>query len=362
MPTIEDITVSAYQVPTDKPESDGTLAWDSTTIILVEAAAGGETGIGYTYANKSTASFIQSALKNQVTALDCFDIPEAWRAMKTAVRNEGHCGVAFMAISAVDCALWDLKAKVLDLPLVKLIGAAREGMPVYGSGGFTSYSISELQEQLENWVDEGINRVKMKVGRHPEKDVQRVQAAREAIGPEAKLFIDANGAYSTKQALDLANKFAEYSVCWMEEPVSSDNLIDLNFIKNRVPAGMDIAAGEYGYQLFYFEDMLRAQAVDVLQADGTRCGGITGFLRAGTVAKAWHMPFSAHCAPSLHFQAAPALPNFRHAEYFHDHVRIEKMFFDGFCDPVDGVMKPDLDRPGLGLEFKHQDAKEYKIG
>jgi L-alanine-DL-glutamate epimerase-like enolase superfamily enzyme len=174
--------------------------------------------------------------------------------------------------------------------------------------------------------------------------------------------VDANGAYSVKQAVDMASRFAAHGVSWMEEPVSSDNLRGLHLIRNEAPAKMEIAAGEYGYRLSYFENMLQAQAVDVLQADATRCGGITGFLRAGTVAKARHMPFSAHCAPSLHVQAAPALPNFRHAEYFHDHVRIEKMLFDGFCEPVEGVMKPDLGRPGLGLEFKHQDAEEYRIG
>jgi L-alanine-DL-glutamate epimerase-like enolase superfamily enzyme len=361
MPSIKDISVSAYKVPTDKPESDGTLEWESTTMVLVEVTGAGKKGLGYTYAGKSTAVFIDEILQDEVLGKDCFNIPGIWSAMKAAARNQGHCGVAFTAISAVDCALWDLKAKILDLPLTKLIGALKEGMPVYGSGGFTSYSIRELQDQLSGWVEEGINQVKMKVGRNPRKDGQRVQAVRESIGPEAKLFVDANGAYSVKQAIKQANIFAEYDVRWIEEPVSSDNLEGLNFIKNKAPGGMDIAAGEYGYRLFYFENMLRAQAVDVLQADGTRCGGITGFLRAGTVAKARHIPFSAHCAPSLHLHAAPALANFRHAEYFHDHVRIEKMLFEGFQEPVDGMMKPDLDCSGIGVEFKHQDAEEYKI-
>src|SRR5699024_10282910 len=159
-----------------------------------------------------------------------------------------------------------------------LIGAVHEGMLVYGSGGFTSYTTHELQEQLAGWVDEGIHRVKMKVGRQPGKDVQRVAAAREAIGSDADLFVDANGAYSAIQALVLANKFADQGVCWMEEPVSSNNLTGLHFIRNEAPAEIEIAAGEYGYRLSYFKDMLQAQAVDVLQADGTRCGGITGFL------------------------------------------------------------------------------------
>src|SRR5699024_11938891 len=177
-------------IPTDKPESDGTLQWESTTLILVEVTAGGETGMGYTYAGESAALFIDNILRDAVSGLNCFDIPAAWQAMKSTIRNEGNCGVAFMALSAVDSTLWALKAKLLGLPLIKLIGAEREGMPVYGSGGFTSVSIEELEKQLVRWVDEGIPRVKMKIGRHPAKDVERVEAAREAIGPEAKLFID----------------------------------------------------------------------------------------------------------------------------------------------------------------------------
>ena len=360
-PSITKIDVSAYSIPTGKPESDGTLRWQSTTMVLAKVAAAEQTGIGYTYSAESTAAFIQNILQDEIIGINCFNIPAAWQAMKSAIRNQGNCGVAFMALSAVDTALWDLKARLLELPLVKLIGQVREGMPVYGSGGFTSYSIKELQKQLSGWVGEGIDSVKMKVGRHPDKDVQRVKAAREAIGPEAELFVDANAAYSVKQAVAFANQFAGQGVSWFEEPVLSDNLEGLHFIRQHAPVGMDITAGEYGYRLSYFKNMLQAQAVDVLQADATRCGGITGFLRVGTVCDAWHLPFSSHCAPSLHLHAAPALSNFRHAEYFHDHVRIEKMLFDGFRKPVDGIMKPDLSRPGFGLEFKYEDAKEYEI-
>ncbi len=187
-----------------------------------------------------------------------------------------------MAISAVDNALWDLKARLLDLPLVNLLGAVRDGVPVYGSGGFTSYSHEQLQKQLGGWVDSGIPRVKMKVGTHPEKDVERVGVAREAIGSQAELFVDANGAYSRKQAIEFAYRFKnDLGVTWFEEPVPSSDLSGLNFIRDSAPAGMDITAGEYGYDIVYFRRMLESFAVDVLQADATRCAGITGFLRCG---------------------------------------------------------------------------------
>jgi L-alanine-DL-glutamate epimerase-like enolase superfamily enzyme len=266
-----------------------------------------------------------------------------------------------MAIAAVDNALWDLKARLLDLPLVALLGAARDRAPIYGSGGFTSYSIKQLQEQLGGWVSLGIPRVKMKIGTRPDEDFDRVRAAREAIGDEAELFVDANGAYSRKQALAFAELFDDLGVVWFEEAVSSDDLAGLHLIRDRVPAGMDIAAGEYGYDLWYFRHMLEAEAVDVLQADATRCAGITGFLQAATLCQARSMQLSAHCAPTLHVHACCAIVPLRHLEYFHDHVRIEHMFFDGVPTPVDGALRPDLSRPGMGLELKRSDAEPYLV-
>jgi L-alanine-DL-glutamate epimerase-like enolase superfamily enzyme len=273
----------------------------------------------------------------------------------------GRPGITAMAVSAVDSALWDLKARLLDLPLVTLLGSAHDSVPVYGSGGFTSYSIERLQEQLAGWADQGIPRVKMKIGTHPDEDLERVRAARNAIGPEVELFVDANGAYNRKQALAFAEAFAELHVAWFEEPVSSDDLDGLHLLRDRAPAGMDIAAGEYGYELDYFRRMLAAEAVDVLQADATRCGGITGFLGVVPLCQAQHLELSAHCAPSLHVPACCATPPLRHLEYFHDHARIEQMLFDGALTPIRGALHPDLSQPGLGLEFKHQDAEQYLV-
>ncbi len=273
-PTIEGLQAAAYKIPTDAPESDGTYAWNATTLVVVHATAGGKVGVGYTYADAATATLIRELLAGVVKGRDAFGIPGAWAAMVHSIRNLGRAGIASMAISAVDAALWDLKGKLLDLPVVTLLGAAREGAPIYGSGGFTSYDNKRLKEQLGGWVAAGIPRVKMKIGTHPEDDPGRVRAAREAIGDRAELFVDSNGAYSRKQALAMAEKFAdEAGVTWFEEPVSADDLDGLRLIRDRAPAGMEIAAGEYGYDLFYFRRMLDADSVDVLQADASRCGG-----------------------------------------------------------------------------------------
>lgn len=267
-----------------------------------------------------------------------------------------------MAISAVDAALWDLKARLLDLPLFKLLGAARAEVPVYGSGGFTTYTVKQLREQLGGWAKQGIPRVKMKIGTHPEQDFDRVKAACDAVGDGVELFVDANGAYSRKQALSFAERFIDLGVTWFEEPVSSGDLDGLRLLRDRGPAGMDIAAGEYGYDPYYFRRMLDAGAVDVLQADASRCGGITGFLKAAGLCEAFGLPLSAHCAPALHLHPCCATTaDFRHLEYFHDHARIEAMLFDGATAPVNGMLRPNPARPGLGLEFKHKDAERFRV-
>jgi L-alanine-DL-glutamate epimerase-like enolase superfamily enzyme len=360
-PVIDRIAASAFRIPTDAPEADGTLNWDHTTLVVAEVSAGGSSGLGYTYASAQAAHLINDVIAVLLVNADASAIGKAWERMFAAVRNLGSRGICANAISAVDTALWDLKAKSLGRPLVDILGAARDAVPIYGSGGFTSYSRERLSEQLSRWVEvDGCRWVKMKVGSAPEQDPVRVKAARAAVGA-AGLFIDANGALARKQALDFAERFAEYDVSWFEEPVSSDDLEGLRLIRDRAPARMEIAAGEYGYEPFYFRRMLEAGAVDVIQADATRCCGITGFLRAAALADAHAIPFSAHTAPALHLHACCAAPRLRHIEWFHDHVRIEHMLFDGAPVPKQGMIRPDLSRPGHGLEFKRKDGERFAV-
>jgi L-alanine-DL-glutamate epimerase-like enolase superfamily enzyme len=356
---VERVEVSTYSVPTDFPESDGTLEWQRTTLVLVEAFAGQERGLGYTYADSATATLVRDLLAEEVNGADAMAPTAAYMSMWRRARNLGRPGICSMAISAVDCALWDLKARLLNVALVTLLGQVRPGAPVYGSGGFTSYSDRQLADQLSGWARQGIRQVKMKIGRDPQRDIARVQVARKAIGPNTELFVDANGAYSRKHALAQAEAFARFDVRWFEEPVSSDDLEGLRLLRDRAPAGMDIAAGEYGYDIFYFQRMLAAGAVDVQQADITRCGGVTGFLQVAALCQAHNVQLSGHTAPALHTHVACAAIPFKNLEFFHDHVRIERAFFDGLPRLADGELRPDLTRPGIGLEFKYTDAKKF---
>ena len=358
---IDAVDVAAYRVPTEVPESDGTLQWDSTTLLLARVRAGGAEGIGYGYADTATAQLIRGLLGPLLVGADALQTAARWSDMVRAIRNLGRPGIASMAIAALDAALWDLKGRLLGLPLVLLLGAARDAVPAYGSGGFTSYDIGQLQAQFEGWAAQGLARVKMKVGRAPDHDAARVKAAREAIGHGVELYVDANGAYTRKQALRMAQHFADCAVGWFEEPVSSDDLEGLRLLRDRGPGGMAIAAGEYGYDAAYFRRMLEAGAVDVLQADATRCAGITGFMRVAALAEAHQVPLSSHCAPALHVAPCCCAPNVVHLEYFHDHVRIESMLFEGAARPVHGHLAPDLSRPGLGLEFRAKEAECFRV-
>jgi L-alanine-DL-glutamate epimerase-like enolase superfamily enzyme len=360
---IDAVHARAYKIPTEDPEeSDGSLKWTSTTLVFVEVHAGEHLGIGYTYADASAATLVEGLLRDALVEKDALETAERYAEMFAKVRNNGPEGIAAMAVSALDIALWDLKGKILNAPVSVLLGAARKATPVYGSGGFTSYSERRLTEQLSRWVhDERIPRVKMKVGRDPDADPDRVAAARKAIGKDAELFVDANGAYSRQQALKLARTFSAARVSWFEEPVYHNDLEGNRFLCERAPPGMEISNGEYGSLPYTFQRIIAARAADVLQADVTRCGGYSGFLAVDGLCQAYMFPLSSHCAPYVTLPVATAAKMLRHIEYFHDHVRIERMLFDGTSDLRDGALQQDLARPGIGLEFKRADAQRFAI-
>lgn len=361
-PLIERAEVACYRFPTERPESDGTFEWNATTLVLVTLRANnGAFGIGYTYADAATAKLIDEHLLPVVRGGDAVAISLHRCAMRAALRNIGVVGSGAMALSAVDNALWDLKAKLFERPLIDLLGAIRDEIPAYGSGGFTSYSSEQLREQLHEWSERGFRFVKMKVGREPSADRERVKIARDAIGEKCALFVDANGAYTRKQALLQADAFASFGVAWFEEPVIATDFDGLRLIRDRAPPCMAISGGEYGYELDYFRRALSAQIIDVMQADATRCGGVSGFLEVAVLCAAHSVPLSSHCAPALHVTVACAAAPVCHIEYFHDHVRIEQRFFDGAPVPINGSLSPNGDRPGFGLEFKTADAKTYAL-
>jgi L-alanine-DL-glutamate epimerase-like enolase superfamily enzyme len=358
-PAIVEVRVRTYTVPTGRPEQDGTLDWNATTLVLAEIEGGGVIGQGFVYGDRAAAGIMRDTLAPLIRGRNALDIPGCWQAMATALRNLGRPGVGTTALSVLDVALWDLKSRMLGLSLSRLLGTVRDGVPAYGSGGFTTYTDDDLARQLEGWMDLGLRHAKIKVGRDAARDLERVRLCRGLLGPGRSLMVDANGALDVQRARAQAEAFAGCGVSWFEEPVSSDDLEGLREIALTAPPGMEIAAGEYGWDAIYFRRMLQSGAVHVLQPDAGRCGGVTGFLQAEALAAAFGRPLSAHTAPSLHAHLGCACAHVRHVEYFHDHARIERMLFDGALVPVDGRLVPDHDAPGLGLTLKKADAERY---
>jgi L-alanine-DL-glutamate epimerase-like enolase superfamily enzyme len=358
---VEEVVARAWTIPTDAPEADGTTAWDATTMCVVTARCADVVGTGWTYGPAACAQLVNDQLGAVVAGLDAMDPTRAFGAMVAAVRNDTRTGVAGYAVSAVDVALWDLKARLLGLSLADLFGLVRDRVPVYGSGGVTTYDHEQLVAQLKGWTEgQGMTMVKIKIGeswgRAEDRDLQRIAEARQAVGPGVELFVDANGAYTLKQALRVARRSVEHDLRWFEEPVSSDHLHDLALLRGLVAP--EVAAGEYSGDLFATRRLCESGAVDCLQVDATRCGGYTGWLRAAAVAAAYGLQVSAHCAPNLHAPVVGATTNARHLEWFHDHARIEGAVLDGALDPAGGSVEPDRSAPGHGYVFLPQRADE----
>jgi L-alanine-DL-glutamate epimerase-like enolase superfamily enzyme len=362
-PHVDAVDARAYRVPTDGPEADGTLAWDATTIVVVRVRAGDVVGLGWTYADVACVPLIEGTLAPLVVGHPVVDVPARWQAMRHAIRNLGRPGLVSCALSAVDIALWDAAARVVGVPVSTLLGRAHDTVALYGSGGFTTYDDAALTAQLDLWTGKGIPRVKIKIGESwgtaVDRDLARVATARAAIGERAELYVDANGGYSVGQARRVAARLADHDVIWFEEPVSSDDLAGLATV--RAATGIDVTAGEYGYDLPYFARMVAAGAVDCLQIDVTRCGGFTEWRRVAAVAAAANLEISGHCAQNAAAHVAVATQNVRHLEWFADHDRIETAFFAGALDPTGGNVRPDPTAPGLGLTLRESDVERYAI-
>ncbi|WP_166906357.1 enolase C-terminal domain-like protein [Mycobacterium sp. DL440] len=357
--TIEHLDVATYTVPTDGPEADGTLRWDATTAIVTHVHAAGATGVGWTYSSPAAAAVITHHLRDVLVGRPAHDITAAMHAMRCACRNYGTRGLVGQALSALDIALWDLKAHLQDLPLNALLGRCHSAVPIYGSGGFTNLDDDGLAAHVQQWRAAGCTAMKIKIGqdwgRHVERDLARIQRLGELAGDRVALMVDANGGYTQAQARRVGAALDDLGVSWFEEPVSSDDTAGLDMVRRSVRC--DIAAGEYIGDLD--ETRRLAPVVDCLQLDVTRCGGYTGWLAAASVAAADHLDVSAHCAPALHVPVAAAIPRLRHLEYFIDHVRLEAQLFDGVPTPQHGQLHVNDTGPGHGLTLATR-AERYR--
>ncbi|MBO0853695.1 MAG: mandelate racemase [Nocardia sp.] len=333
------ITVAVYRFPTPGPEADGTLAWESTTAVTVTVGAGGATGFGWSYTSPAAATVIEHHLAPLLDGRP-LDIEARRMEMVRACRNIGTGGVVAHALSAVDIALWDLRARLLERPLPELLGATRAATPVYGSGGFTTMDDNRLARQIGGWQAAGCTAVKIKIGedrgRRTDRDLERITLAAGLIGDRDTLMVDANGAYSVAAAQWMGSRLDRLGVGWFEEPVTSDDPAGLRRVRAEVRC--DVTAGEYIYDRYDAAALI--DVVDCLQLDVTRCGGYSGFRECAALAAAHGVDVSAHCAPSLHAPVAAATGNLRHIEWFADHARLEPLLAEGTPQVAGGLLPP----------------------
>jgi len=357
---ITHVSTAVYRFPTPEPEADGTFEWHATTAVAVTLEAAGLAGLGWTYSSRAAAAVVEDELQPQVLGRSALDVTDGWSAMRRAVRNVGTSGLAMQAVSAVDVAWWDLKARLLGVPLGDLLGRCRDDVPVYGSGGFTTVDDAELAEQVAGWAEAGCTAMKIKIGEsrgdEPGRDLRRIRQLRRLAPEGTQLMVDANGGYTVGEAIRMGDRLDDVGVVWFEEPVPSDDTAGLTAVREALAC--DVAAGEYAATANDVSSLL--PVVDCLQLDATRCGGYTGWLRAAALAEGAHLQVSAHCAPSAHAVVAAAVPNMRHVEWFVDHARLEPQLLDGIPEVSGGALHPVSERPGHGMTLS-EGAEQWRV-
>jgi L-alanine-DL-glutamate epimerase-like enolase superfamily enzyme len=310
-----------------------------------------------------TRELIEKSLKPLLIGQDPLSHEKLWDDMFWRVRGFGRKGLAFCAISAVDIGLWDLKGKIFNAPLYKLIGPYTDTVPIYGSGGWTNFSEDELVREQVSYVERGIPRVKMKVakdfGKSENEDVRRLAAVRKAVGDDVEIFIDANNGYYAKQAIAMARRFAEYNVGWFEEPVLADDIDGLAEIARAID--IPVATGEHEYTKYGFKDLISRGGADIVQPDIGRVGGVTEWLKVAHLAHAFNLPVAPHAVQLVHLHVACCTPNLKVVEYLGVSDEADRVWYTEFPEQKDGMWSPYPDRPGLGLELNPEAVRQYSI-
>lgn len=325
----------------------------------------GTIGLGYGPGQRSIQAVIHDNLSDLLVGQDPFMIEKLWQDMFWRVRGYGRKGVAFQAIAAVDIALWDLKGKALDQPIYRLLGPAHESVPIYGSGGWTNYAEKELVAEMTGYVERGITRVKMKVGKDfgqsESEDIERLATVREAVGDGVEIYVDANNGYYAKQAIKMSQIFEQFDVAWFEEPVLADDIPGLAQVAQNTT--IPVATGEHEYTKYGFRDLLVAGGADIVQPDVHRVTGITEWMKVAAMADAFNLPVAPHAVSLVHIHCAMATPNLKVVEVLGAEENSHPIWW-AEVPPYndDGTWQPYADRPGLGLEINPDSLRNNVVG
>ena len=366
---ITDLTTTELFYPHAKPVQDATIpppgpgAGGRGQLFVHIYTDEGYEGLGICQAAPGTRQVIETALKDVLIGQDPFAIEKLWNDMFWRVRGYGRKGVALCALSGVDIGLWDLKAKALGLPLYRLLGPYAESVPIYGSGGWTNFSQDELVAEMTDYVEQGIKRVKMKVGkdfgRSEREDIQRLAAVRKAVGDDVAIYVDANNGYYAKQAIYMAREFEQFQVGWFEEPVLADDIQGLAEIRRAI--NIPVATGEHEYTKYGFKELIAGGGADIVQPDVSRVGGVTEWMKVAHMAHASNLPVAPHAVQLVHLHLTCATPNLKVVEYMNMALETDRLWYTEFPQQRDGMWAPFPDRPGLGLELDPYAVEKWAV-
>jgi D-arabinonate dehydratase len=305
---------------------------------------------------------IEYKLKPLLIGQNPFGTEWIWDIMYMEMRRDRK-GAAIRAISGIDIALWDIKGKYFQMPVYKLLGGTRKRVPCYASGGYyhEGKGIKGLVEEMELYMKHGYTAVKIKIGAVSIKeDIERVKTAREVIGSDVDLLIDANNAYDANTAVKVGRLLEEQNAFFFEEPVRPDDIQGSLMVADTLD--IPVASGELEYTIWGFRDLMSSRAVDIIQPDATVLGGITEFMKVAAFAKAFHIPVSPHWEQEVHMHMVGAFPNTMWVEYFmrEIEVRVEDKIYENFVEAKDGFLEIP-DKPGLGIELNDKALTKYRV-
>jgi len=361
---ISKVEVHLVSAPVKAGFSDATRKVETVgyTVVRITTDQGLE-GFGITYhevGGEATKCLILKNMAPKLIGRSPLETEVIWQEFFHYLRGVGRKGLMFCALSAVDIALWDLKGKIVNLPLYKLLGGNKTKVPVYCSGGWTSYSDEELVDEMESMVGQGYSMIKFKVGveggRNPRRDIERVRKVREAVGPTVALLLDANNCWDSATGVQFANNVREYDIMLLEEPVFADDIPGLA----RFRRGTDIplATGEHEYTKFGVRDLVLNEAADIVQTDGGRAGGYTELLKIAAITQAWNLKFAPHALENIHIHLVSAVPNALFLERLLLFEGITAQVYKNAPLPRNGYMEIP-DQPGLGLELNMDFINEH---
>ncbi|XVH33465.1 mandelate racemase/muconate lactonizing enzyme family protein (plasmid) [Haloferacaceae archaeon DSL9] len=365
---ITEVESFAVSIPLEQPVAFATRVVEERdhAITYIRTSDGTE-GLGYSLGYGGAdliADAVENVLSPMIVGEDPRDTERLWREMFDGTVQIGRKGVMVRAISTIDIALWDIKAKDADQPLYKLLGAYKDELPAYASGGYyrENKGLEGLREEMQMYVDRGHDVMKIKVGRlSVEEETERVKVARETIGDERTLLLDANGKWKNKQeAVRACRAFAEYDPYFIEEPVMPDSVE----LMSEVNAALDypVAAGELEFSRYGFTQLLSAKAVDIIQPDVTVVGGVTEWMRVAHLANCYDIPIAPHYNWDLHVQLLAAVENGLWIEFFHRDTDV-KAFDDVIkhpLEPENGMIKLP-DRPGHGVVLNDDMLNDFRV-